>query len=80
AWCVPRGGARLPGKYAPSLLAASGGVVERHLGIEQGELFPEREAGPSAAVHAACPQCGSASLIKVEGCNNCLSCGYSKCG
>jgi hypothetical protein len=24
--------------------------------------------------------CGAAALIKVEGCNNCLECGYSKCG
>ena len=27
-----------------------------------------------------CPQCGAAKLVKVEGCNNCLDCGYSKCG
>jgi len=27
-----------------------------------------------------CPNCGEKSLIKSEDCNNCLSCGYSKCG
>lgn len=27
-----------------------------------------------------CPSCGSASLISIEGCKQCSSCGYSKCG
>ena len=77
----PRGGAWVQGKYVPSLLAAIGGVIERHLGSEQGEMFVHPKAdAPGPALHAACPQCGSPSLIKVEGCNNCLSCGYSKCG
>jgi len=76
----PRGGAWVQGKYVPSLLAAIGEVIERHLGVEQGELFPAPKTDAAVpAIHAACPQCG-ASLIKVEGCNNCLSCGYSKCG
>ena len=35
---------------------------------------PNRRALP------ACPQCGACALVKVEGCNNCLDCGYSKCG
>jgi ribonucleoside-diphosphate reductase alpha chain len=26
-----------------------------------------------------CPECGSYTLIQVEGCNKCESCGYSKC-
>lgn len=77
----PRGGAWVQGKYVPSLLAAIGGVVERHLGIDQGELFPPHKGQTlQPSIHAACPQCGSPSLIKVEGCNNCLACGYSKCG
>ena len=77
----PRGGAWVQGKYVPSLLAAIGGVIERHLGTEQGELFPSAKADAAAPmIHPTCPQCGSPSLIKVEGCNNCLSCGYSKCG
>ncbi|HET9335821.1 MAG TPA: adenosylcobalamin-dependent ribonucleoside-diphosphate reductase [Sphingomicrobium sp.] len=76
----PRGGAWVQGKYVPSLLAAIGGIVERHLGVEQGELFAPKAQSTEPAIHPACPQCGSPSLIKVEGCNNCLSCGYSKCG
>jgi len=27
-----------------------------------------------------CPECGNASLFKLEGCDTCNSCGYSKCG
>jgi ribonucleoside-diphosphate reductase alpha chain len=65
----------------PSLLAAIGDIVERHLaGAGTGEAASE----PPAAVHpfapAPCPQCGAARLVKIEGCNNCLDCGYSKCG
>ena len=78
----PRGGAWMQGRYVPSLLAAIGDIVDRHL-AGMGETRAEAAAFelPSApAVMSQCPQCGSASLVKVEGCNNCLSCGYSKCG
>lgn len=27
-----------------------------------------------------CPSCGSAALINIEGCKQCSSCGYSRCG
>ena len=29
---------------------------------------------------AQCPKCGQASLIRAEGCDQCTSCDYSKCG
>jgi len=78
----PRGGAWMGGRYVPSLLAAIGAIIERHMAdtiVEPGSSDrvrsqPERLAGQS------CPQCGGASLVRVEGCNNCLDCGYSKCG
>ncbi|MDT9600868.1 adenosylcobalamin-dependent ribonucleoside-diphosphate reductase [Sphingosinicella rhizophila] len=77
----PRGGAWMQGKYVPSLLAAIGGVIERHLQLapaaETGDIVPEDHA---PAPRACCPQCGAAALIRKEGCNNCLDCGYSKCG
>jgi len=79
----PRGGAWMQGKYVPSLLAAIGGVIERHMGLAQPALpLPGEVETVSVAVApgACCPQCGAAGLIKVEGCNNCLECGYSKCG
>ena len=34
----------------------------------------------SAKTMPQCPQCGVSALVKIEGCNNCLECGYSKCG
>jgi ribonucleoside-diphosphate reductase alpha chain len=29
---------------------------------------------------AQCPKCGEAALIRVENCDQCTSCDYSKCG
>ncbi len=80
----PRGGAWLDGRYVPSLLAAIGGVVERHM---TGQIPPPRvadavDAAPagSAPRPACCPRCGAAALIRKEGCDTCLDCGHSKCG
>jgi ribonucleoside-diphosphate reductase alpha chain len=92
----PRGGAWMEGKYVPSLLAAIGDVIERHM-IAIGFL-PAR--GQRAAIGeqkvavgnglisdqrsittrmAQCPKCGEAALIRIEGCDQCTSCDYSKC-
>ena len=71
----------MQGRYVPSLLAAIGDIVERHLeGVNAGagSQFAMEFAHPFTPL--ACPQCGAAKLVKVEGCNNCLDCGYSKCG
>jgi ribonucleoside-diphosphate reductase alpha chain len=78
----PRGGAWIQGRYVPSLLAAIGGVIERHLGPAE-PLLPLPELAPGAEanrpVPPACPQCGAFALIKAEGCTNCLDCGFSRC-
>ena len=87
----PRGGQWMNGRYVPSLLAAIGEVIERHM-IEigfMGKRAPEAATAPhfastkvpreGAPAHF-CPRCGEASFVKVEGCDSCLSCGYSKCG
>ena len=90
----PRGGQWLGGHYVPSLLAAIGEVIERHL-IEIGflpspakEALAEQEAArlaagdhrPGATVRLnPCPRCNQASLLRQEGCDMCTSCGYSKC-
>ena len=76
----PRGGAWMQGRYVPSLLAAIGGIVERHLGTLAPSEAPADAFAPAAKPMPQCPQCGAAALVKVEGCNNCLQCGYSKCG
>ena len=76
----PRGGAWMQGRYVPSLLAAIGDIVDRHLGgLAPAEAAP-RAFQPEARPMPSCPKCGASALIKVEGCNNCLECGYSKCG
>ncbi|WP_136644825.1 adenosylcobalamin-dependent ribonucleoside-diphosphate reductase [Tabrizicola sp. YIM 78059] len=85
----PRGGAWMDGRYIPSILAAIGGVIERHL-IEIGFIEGEGQglkSDPKAEIlrvgeapRKACPACGSYDLRMVEGCLTCGSCGHSKCG
>jgi ribonucleoside-diphosphate reductase alpha chain len=86
----PRGGAWMEGRYIPSILAAIGGVIERHLidiGFIEGEglgLKSDPKAELMRVGEAprgkACPSCGSYDLRMVEGCLTCGSCGHSKCG
>jgi ribonucleoside-diphosphate reductase alpha chain len=77
----PRGGAWMKGRYVPSLLAAIGEVIERHIGQLPEETLPEIDT-PVEAVRTKpfCPRCGAPALIRVEGCDKCLECGHSKCG
>jgi ribonucleoside-diphosphate reductase alpha chain len=85
----PRGGAWVDGKYIPSILAAIGGVIERHLiaiGFIEGEGMGLK-SDPKADVVAigapkgkSCSSCGSFEMRMIEGCMTCASCGYSKCG
>jgi ribonucleoside-diphosphate reductase alpha chain len=110
----PRGGAWVEGRYVPSLLAAIGDVIERHM-IEIGFLPPKEprlghtiearvvspDGRPSRAVARSdedrpaagasgigaggaplrqCPKCGEAALIRIENCDQCTGCAYSKCG
>ena len=86
----PRGGAWIEGRYVPSILAAIGGVIERHM-IATGFLAGEGMAlksDPKAEVMAvgerprgpACPACGQYGMRMIEGCMTCPSCGHSKCG
>ena len=42
-----------------------------------GTLLADRR--PLAARMAQCPKCGSAALIRLEGCDQCTNCDYSKC-
>ncbi len=87
----PRGGAWIGGKYVPSILAAIGGVIERHLisiGFISGEGMGLK-TDPTAEVYdlgagrtgaAECNSCGSSAMRMSEGCMTCTDCGYSKCG
>jgi ribonucleoside-diphosphate reductase alpha chain len=85
----------MEGRYVPSLLAAIGGVIEKHMlatgflkraegiGVDEeatGHSRAQRMAvGAQHAPGGQCPKCGEASLVFQEGCSTCLSCGYSKC-
>jgi len=85
----PRGGAWMGGKYVPSILAAIGGVIEKHM-VETGFLSGEGmglKSDPQAEVvnlgqkrGPACPRCGQYEMRMVEGCMTCGACGHSKCG
>jgi ribonucleoside-diphosphate reductase alpha chain len=85
----PRGGQWMAGHYVPSLLAAIGDVIERHL-IDIGFMAPREAPAPedrrAVAVAAegaparTCPRCSSPSYVKLEGCDTCISCGFSRCG
>jgi ribonucleoside-diphosphate reductase alpha chain len=84
----PRGGAWMNGKYVPSILAAIGGVIERHLisiGFIDGEGMglksdPQAEVvNLGRPVGPSCPSCGQYDMRMVEGCLTCGSCGYSRC-
>ncbi|RMD95477.1 MAG: adenosylcobalamin-dependent ribonucleoside-diphosphate reductase [Alphaproteobacteria bacterium] len=86
----PRGGAWMEGRYVPSILAAIGGVIERHL-IEIGFIEGEGlglKTDPRARVTPielprrgpVCEACGSFDQQMIEGCLTCMDCGFSKCG
>ncbi|MCM0021703.1 MAG: ribonucleoside reductase [Tagaea sp.] len=125
----PRGGQWMGGRYVPSLLAAIGEVIERHM-VQIGFLRPgealasdpaaenpplalasggtaaeaaqavsaAQSGGASSGVAALfsssppdgstarlagarhCPKCTAPTLIRMEGCDTCTTCGYSKCG
>ncbi|HSK41053.1 MAG TPA: LAGLIDADG family homing endonuclease [Arenibaculum sp.] len=89
----PRGGQWVGGRYVPSLLAAIGEVIERHM-VDIGFLPTEdarrqRKAGTAQGTEPGrgpaprvrqCPKCGQPGLQRQEGCDLCPSCGYSKCG
>src|SRR3569833_1963693 len=84
----PRGGQWMSGRYVPSLLAAIGEVIEKHM-IEIG-FMGQRHASLSGMMDALsfpvvgvrvcfCFCCFVVFFVILEGCDSCLSCGYSKC-
>ncbi len=85
----PRGGAWVEGKYIPSILAAIGGVIERHMvaigfleaegmGLKMDPQIDALRVGEKPK-EPTCPNCGQFALRMVEGCMTCGECGYSKC-
>ncbi len=86
----PRGGQWMNGRYVPSLLAAIGDVIARHMAeigfLEQAieprtadaKVVSLKEASRDKRFRA-CPKCGTYALVRQEGCDSCTSCGFSKC-
>jgi len=85
----PRGGQWSNGRYVPSLVAAIGDVIERHM-IETGFLsLPQPlidgndvtpgETGLAAHLGPLCPKCSQPGMVKEGGCLCCVHCGWSKC-
>ena len=90
----PRGGAWMGGRYVPSILAAIGDVIEKHMiaigflaDPKSGEFAKsakpvavgDEQQKSGGSMMGQCPSCGDASLARQEGCDTCYSCGYSKC-
>jgi len=81
----PAGGAWMEGAYTPSIPAAIGDVIARHLSLGEAPVGSTTagDAGGaqvSGSPGASCPHCGAPGLLRKEGCDTCLSCGYSRCG
>lgn len=92
----PRGGAWVGGKYIPSVLAAIGDIIQRHMdskrlqvhvgGTTRGaapKLMGELASGFTMIIKKpskACPKCSSFNTKSEAGCFQCLDCGESKCG
>ena len=86
----PRGGQWADRRYMPSLVAAIGEILERHM-IDTGFLPIADSAGtrkhlgsaaisPNSLLGPLCPKCCQPGLVKEAGCHTCLHCGWSKCG
>lgn len=83
-----RGGEFIDRRYVPSEVALIGYTLERHF-VEIGYLKPPVSSDPSAPevtpvgfaeLGAQCRDCGQPSVVRQEGCDKCLSCGWSNCG
>ena len=85
----PRGGQWADRRYVPSLVAAIGEILERHM-IDTGFLpladpVVTRNHFGSAAISAKsvlgplCPKCCQPGPVKEAGCPTCVHCGWSKC-
>jgi ribonucleoside-diphosphate reductase alpha chain len=65
--------------FMPARESGNKDIAQRHVAnLPTGGPLDGRSG--VAARMAQCPKCGEASLIRVEGCDQCTSCGYSRCG
>ena len=85
----PRGGQWADRRYVPSLVAAIGEILERHM-IDTGFLpiavpsvarhhVGSAAISPKSLLKPLCPKCCQPGLVKAAGCATCVHCGWSKC-
>ena len=75
----PNGGWWEGGKRVPSLPAAIGGALERHM-MGLGLIVDQPASAPVAAMRRRhCPKCQVGGLVSREGCQVCDSCDYTRC-
>ncbi len=90
----PRGGSFSKGKYTPSLVSAIGDILETHLaslGLYARDdslrsmavaMLDEKLKGKTNDNHIGsilCNKCNEVSVVMLDGCMTCTSCGDSKC-
>ena len=82
----PRGGQWQNGRYVPSLIAAIGGILERHMAetgfmpaAEGTALVLPSEPAAGRPLGPLCPKCSQPGLVREAGCLSCRHCGWSKC-
>lgn len=56
----------------------AGEIVPLNLTVDESSITPSLPLSTSDTADF-CPECGTASFVFMEGCQKCLSCGYSKC-
>jgi hypothetical protein len=70
------------GKFMPSLVAEIGYVIETHLGTKLS--LDEAQIAYIETIKQndmqLCTECNTKSLVRMDGCMTCTSCGFSKCG
>ncbi len=85
----PRGGQWSNGRYVPSLVAAIGEILDRHM-RETGFLAAADNRGANSApgghqprrdaqLGPLCPRCSQPGMVKEAGCLTCVHCGWSRC-
>jgi ribonucleoside-diphosphate reductase alpha chain len=73
----PRGGYWKDGRYVPSLSAAIGDVIKRHMDRLGSSPEPQEKEIVAKAYH--CPKCQRGRLLSRENCMACDTCDYTKC-
>ena len=81
----PRGGFFIGKGYVPSLVALIGKTIQAEfarldLVSEPSSAGPEESSAPAPVLGEFCPQCQNPTMVRIEGCSKCVTCGHSTCG